>query len=89
MTRDYWMYQERTVKDPFAVHVWVIDRHHVDFAFYAENIPAKTRKYLYVDIKLSAFMQVFYAFAKLAKMELTNEDFDQVTELFLSIKQDL
>lgn len=89
MTRDYWLYQEREVKEPFALHVWVIDKHHADFCFYAEYLPAKSRKYLYVDIKHNDFIGILEAFAKTAGIELESNDYDQMTELYLSIKQDL
>ena len=89
MTRDYWLYQERKVKEPFALHVWVIDKHHADFRFYAEYLPAKSRNYLYVDISFKEFTRILEAFAKSACIELETSDYDQIAELYLSIKQDL
>ena len=41
MKRDIWIYQKREIKEPFALHVWLLDdgdKTYMDIAIYSEEI---------------------------------------------------
>lgn len=46
MARDRWIYQERETPEPWALHIWLFDDATIDFALYAEWLPAKSRKFI-------------------------------------------
>lgn len=89
MTRDYWLYQEREVQEPWAAHVYVIGATHIDIRFYAEYLPAKCSNYLGVGCDYASFLDAFERFAEEHGQDLTVDDVQQVNRLWLAITNDL
>lgn len=87
MKKDYWVYQERDSAEPWAVHVYGF-RDYLNLAFYAEYIPAKTRKYLHVPLTYGDLLKTFEGFATEYDIGWTTQDLVQVTELWQAIRQD-
>lgn len=55
MVRDYWIYQERDVLEPWAVHVWLLNDMTLNLAIYAEWIPAKAKRILAIPATFEDF----------------------------------
>lgn len=89
MVRDYWVYQERAVKEPWAAHVHVIGMSSVDIRFYAEYLPAKCSNYLDVPCDYASLVDAFRAFAEEHGQEFTIDDVQQVNCIWLTIANDL
>lgn len=85
--KDYWVYQERECREPWAVHVYGFEDH-LNFSFYAEYLPAKTEKFLSVPVTFDDLMDVFQEFHGEHGKEWTASEYDQVREFWQIIKQD-
>jgi hypothetical protein len=85
--KDYWLYQERECREPWAVHVYGF-KDHLDFSFYAEYLPAKTEKFLDVPVTFEDLLDVFQEFHEEHGLEWTPSDHDQIIGFWETIKQD-
>lgn len=43
---DIWIYQERDVKEPWALHLWLINNGTIDISVYAEWLPHGSKRML-------------------------------------------
>ena len=57
MARNRWIYQERDVPEPGAVHVWLFDDWTVDYALYAEWLPFHAVRVTGVPASFDAFAE--------------------------------
>lgn len=89
MTRDYWVYQEREIKEPWAAHVHVLGATSIDIRFYAEYLPAKCSNYLDVPCDYASLLDAFRQFAGEHGQDFTIDDVQQVNRLWLAIANDL
>lgn len=55
MAFNFWIYQERDVPEPWAVHAWLLDNGTLDLAIYAEWIPSKSKKILNIPATFEEF----------------------------------
>lgn len=74
MARDRWIYQERDVAEPWALHVWLLDNGTVDAAVYAEYLPSKSKKLLGIPATFDAFTDALRAILDESGNMLTVED---------------
>ena len=56
MARDRWIYQQRDVPEPWAVHLWLFDDFTLDFAIYAEWLPFQAVRVLGKPSSFDAFI---------------------------------
>ena len=89
MTRNYWVYQEREIQEPWAAHVYVIDTTSIDIRFYAEYLPAKCENVLDVPCDYASLLDAFRQFADEYGQEFTVDDMQQVNRVWLAIANDL
>ena len=89
MTRDYWVYQDREVAEPWAAHVYVIGVDSIDIRFYAEYLPAKAFNVIGLSCDYAALLDAFREFSEKHSQEFTIDDIQQVNRLWLSIANDL
>lgn len=94
MYRDYWVYQERDVKEPWAAHVHAFAPEknrpgYIDVAFYAEYAPSKSKRYIGVILSYNHLLGAFEEFSKECGVEFTLDEVKQVNRLWLSIAHDL
>lgn len=57
MARNRWIYQERDVPEPWAVHVWLFDDWTIDYALYAEWLPFHAVRVTGVPASFDAFAE--------------------------------
>lgn len=88
MARDFWMYQSREVKEPFAAHIWLFDGEYINIRIYAEYVSSGAKNYMFIPIKLRDFFNVFEDFAEGNGWHLEAEDYDQVESLYQAITLD-
>ena len=89
MTRDYWLYQEPGVQEPWAAHVYVIDTTSIDIRFYAEYLTAKCENILDVPCDYASLLDAFRQFAEEHGKEFAVDDVQLVDQLWLTIANDL
>ena len=88
MARDFWMYQEREVKEPFAAHIWLFDSEYVNIRIYAEYVSSGAKNYMFIPIRLRDFFNVFEDFAEGNGWQLEAQDYDQIESLYQAITLD-
>lgn len=91
---DYWVYQERDVKEPWAAHVYAFAPEkgrpgYIDVSFYAEYAPSKSKKFVGVNLSYSGILEAFGEFSKGCGVDFTLDEVKQVNRLWLGIAHDL
>lgn len=89
MARDFWMYQERDVAEPFAAHIWLFDAEYVSIRIYAEYVKSGAEIHMFVPINLRELFGVFEGFAEKYGWELNVQDYDQLETLYAALVQDM
>lgn len=89
MARDFWMYQERNVAEPFAAHIWLLDGEFVNIRIYAEYVKSGAEIHMFVPISLRELYKIFEGFAQDHGWALNTQDYDQIETLYESLVQDM
>lgn len=89
MVRDYWLYQERKVYEPWAAHLHVIAMTSIDIRFYAEYLPATCENVLDVSCDRSSLLEAFKVFSERHNVGFTLDEVQQINSLWLRIANDL
>lgn len=85
MAFSFWVYQERDVPEPWAVHAWLLDNGTIDLAIYAEWIPSKSKKILNIP---ATFEEFTYALTKVCNdngQVMTVEDVKNLNTVWMKM----
>lgn len=85
MAFNFWIYQERDVTEPWAVHAWLLDNGTLDLAIYAEWIPSKSKKVLNIPATFDEFTDALAKVCKDNGRVLTVADLKQLNTVWVKM----
>lgn len=86
--RDFWIYQDREVSEPWAVHVWIFPgvngESFMDIRIYAEYLDKYERTFTNLTVDFENIVEKVISITAMAPpdVQFTNEDYEHIKHVF-------
>lgn len=85
MAFNYWVYQERDVPEPWAIHVWLFDDCLADLSIYAEWLPYGAMRIVGIPATFENFVDTIEEICENYGHPLTLPDMKQLNSVWVKM----